>query len=232
MEPPLIEMADSWHAGWNRLYQDGGWGRYPAEDLIRFVATNFGRVPDRAALRILEIGCGPGPNLWYVAREGFGACGLDGSQVALDQARALLAADCLAAELDLGDATRLPYEANTFDAAFEIECYSALAFSDAKRAAQEAWRVLKPGGLFYSKTLARGTTGDGTGEAVAGECNTYRNIRSAALRRSFGIHRFTAEKDIGEIYRAFGDVGYEHASMTRGGRTSVVNQWQITCRKI
>jgi tRNA G46 methylase TrmB len=47
------------------------WGKYPPEHVIRFVARNFYRVPDRKYVHLLEVGCGPGANVWFMAREGF-----------------------------------------------------------------------------------------------------------------------------------------------------------------
>jgi len=52
---------------------------YPNVALIQFVAANYFSLPqeDRCQLKILEIGCGSGANLWMLAKEGFDAYGLD-----------------------------------------------------------------------------------------------------------------------------------------------------------
>lgn len=62
---------------------------YPNEALIQFVAANYFSLPqeDRCQLKILEIGCGSGANLWMLAKEGFDAYGLDSSEEALSLAR-------------------------------------------------------------------------------------------------------------------------------------------------
>ena len=73
-----------WNRGWDRLFRSKEWGKYPAIDVVRFVARHFYRAADRQRVRILEIGCGTGANLWYLAREGFDAVGLDGSEVAIE----------------------------------------------------------------------------------------------------------------------------------------------------
>jgi len=31
----------SWDKSWEKLYQNRGWGEYPNEELIKFVARNF-----------------------------------------------------------------------------------------------------------------------------------------------------------------------------------------------
>ena len=94
-----------WNPGWDDLFQNEEWGRYPPEELVRFVARNFFAAPQRSAVRFLEIGCGPGANLMFLAREGFTVDGLDGSSVALGRAASRLAEEGLSAELQKGDAT-------------------------------------------------------------------------------------------------------------------------------
>jgi len=58
---------------WEEVFRAQEWGKYPPEHVIRAVARNFYKAPDRKAVKILDIGSGPGANTWYVAREGFSA---------------------------------------------------------------------------------------------------------------------------------------------------------------
>src|SRR5438105_645758 len=81
------KIAPSWDPVWEDIFKSQPWGRYPGEDLIRFVARNFYKAPSRSSVRILEVGCGPGANLWYMAREGFSVFGIDGAPTALELAR-------------------------------------------------------------------------------------------------------------------------------------------------
>ena len=70
---------------WENIFASRGWGAYPPEELVRFIARNFRTVPDRSQVHVLEIGCGPGPNIWFLAREGYAAAGIDGSPTAIRQ---------------------------------------------------------------------------------------------------------------------------------------------------
>jgi SAM-dependent methyltransferase len=51
-----------------------------------------------------------------------------------------------------GNALSLPFEDNTFDAAFENDMFTHLS-KDAIRAAWEVWRVLKPRGIFAARDV-------------------------------------------------------------------------------
>ena len=70
-----------WDKGWDKIFSTQEWGKYPGEELIRFIARNFYAAPNRKDIRILEVGCGTGANLWFLAKEGFNAFGIDGSQI-------------------------------------------------------------------------------------------------------------------------------------------------------
>ena len=53
---------------WEEIFRSREWGKYPPEHLVRFIAGNFYGVPNRGAVGLLEIGCGPGANAWFMAR--------------------------------------------------------------------------------------------------------------------------------------------------------------------
>ncbi|MDP2859930.1 MAG: class I SAM-dependent methyltransferase, partial [Bacillota bacterium] len=75
---------------WETIFDSRGWGRYPAEDLIRFVAREAFTAKDRSALKALELGCGPGGNLWFLANEGIPFDAFEGSAAAVSRAVARL----------------------------------------------------------------------------------------------------------------------------------------------
>jgi ubiquinone/menaquinone biosynthesis C-methylase UbiE len=98
---------------------------------------------------ILEAGCGPG-----LALQGFAArakeglvVGIDASPIMVDQARKRNAAEILAGrvEIQLGDASRLPYPDASFDKVVAV--HVIYFWSDAVATLQELRRVLQPGGV-------------------------------------------------------------------------------------
>ena len=64
----------------------GAQRRYPNEWLIQFLASRYFRFSevDRKSIRVLEVGCGSGANLWVMAKEGFSTHGMDGSAKRLE----------------------------------------------------------------------------------------------------------------------------------------------------
>ena len=82
----------SWDNTWDKIFQDNEWAKYPAEDLIRFIAKNFYNAEIRKKIKILDIGCGTGCNLWFLAREGFQVFGIDGSKNAIARAIKIITA--------------------------------------------------------------------------------------------------------------------------------------------
>jgi len=160
---------------WDAVFEARAWGRWPAEEVVRTVAR-LGRGP----LTVLEVGCGPGAQLWYLAHEGHRAIGLDISRPGLDRARGRLAEEGLVARLVEGDACALPYPTAAFDLVVDVEAYAHLHEDGAAIAWAEAARVLRPGGHFLSIAFTSHTDGAGTGRAVGSR--TYTDIPTGPLR--------------------------------------------------
>jgi len=99
----------SWDPIWETVFKDHEWGKYPGENLIQFIARNFYK-KERKKVNLLEIGCGPGANIWFIAREGFHVTGIDGSETAIVKAKARLQKENLDAQLFIGDISNLPFE--------------------------------------------------------------------------------------------------------------------------
>src|SRR5207253_2900607 len=80
----------SWDPAWEAVFQSQEWGKYPPEYVIRWAARHFYKAPDRKAVRILDLGSGPGACAWYLSREGFSVEAIDGSATAIAKLQARL----------------------------------------------------------------------------------------------------------------------------------------------
>ncbi len=227
------ESPAGWDPVWEKVFSSQAWGKYPGEDLIRFVARNFYKAPDRKAVRILEVGSGPGANLWFVAREGFSAYGIEGSATAVAQSIKRLDDEVggWSGKIVQGDFNRLPFADAEFDAVIDIEAIYCNAFENSRRIIAGIRRVLKPRGLFYSRTFAQGCMGDGTGEPVGH--HAWKVAEGPLLGK--GYSRFSDADDIERLYgEGFTIEELELNSRTVGGHRSGhhVIEWSVTARKV
>ena len=154
---------------WQQIFSTRAWGKYPAEEFIRFLAGHYYQVPERHAVKVFEAGFGTGANLWYAAREGFTVCGLEGAQAGWELACARLDAEVPAwrehgADLRVGDLCRpLPWPDASFDVVLDSVAVTCNGFEEGCGIYRELHRVCRPGGRLYVRTPATGTWGEGTG---------------------------------------------------------------------
>ncbi|MBG9940493.1 class I SAM-dependent methyltransferase [Brevibacillus formosus] len=219
----------SWDPVWEEVFRQQAWGKYPGEDLIRFIARNFYNAKSRLEVKILEVGCGPGANLWYVAREGFTIYGVDGSKTAIEQAKTRLDSECpgWTGELVVGDINRLPFPDETFDAVIDSEALSCNTFENAALIYSEMARVTKRSGKFFSRTFAKGSWGDETGEKVG--YDTYLVGEGPLLGKGFA--RFTNYNDIPELIKHFTIQEIQLLSREYLQENKIVKEWVITGEK-
>ena len=82
----MTKKIEPFDAIWERLYQAGGRhrNRYPFDSVVQFVFRHRPKDVPVNEVRILEVGCGAGNNLWFAALEGFQVTGIDASETAID----------------------------------------------------------------------------------------------------------------------------------------------------
>jgi SAM-dependent methyltransferase len=210
---------------WEQVFRDRPWGKYPGEDLIRFIATNFYGVPDRKKIRLLEVGCASGANLWYMAREGFSVYGIEGSETAARHARDRLDAECpdWNGEVQKGDIVKLPFAEESFDAVIDVAAVCCNSFEDSTVIYAEMARVCKTSGHLFSRTLAQGCLGDGNGTPVGH--NAW--LASDGPLAGKGYCRYTALEEIPELVKPFRVAAVELLTRTIEDRRHEVREWII-----
>lgn len=102
--------------------------------------------------RILDLGCGTGQLTAEVGNSGAVAQGIDKALSMVEQARR----NFPGIRFDAADVTALPFSNGEFDAVFSNAVLHWVP--DARRAAAEISRVLKPGGRFIAEFGGRGNT--------------------------------------------------------------------------
>lgn len=220
-----------WDSVWEKIFASQSWGKYPGEELIRFVARNFYKNTDRSLVRFLEIGCGPGANLWYLAREGFSFVGVDGSESAIAIAAERLDAECPgwrnSGELYVADIASLKFDNETFDAVIDNECVCCNAYEASVDIYSDAARVLKKGGKIFVRTFATGTWGDGTGEC-AGH-NAW--FCSEGPLEGKGFARFTDQNELKSLLSGVNIISTELLTYTVNEQKNAIKEWVVVGEK-
>lgn len=220
----------TWDPVWERIYQSrSDWGRYPPEELVRFFARTYYQHADRSAVKVLDLGCGPGAGpSWFVAREGFDLYGIDASATAIERARSRFEAERLKGDFCTGNLAALPYPDQNFDCVIDIGCLQCNTEPELIPLISEIRRVLKPGGKHFSLTSATGTWGEGIGKPI--DANTFYDIPEGPFA-GMGKNRFSTRDDMARYYADFDEVELNHSIRSVGGTSHEVRNWILTCRK-
>jgi cyclopropane fatty-acyl-phospholipid synthase-like methyltransferase len=117
--------------------------KYPDSCVVSYVFRNF-NVDEHE--KILDLGCGAGRHLRFLAREGFDAHGIDFSESGIDHAKAQLECEGLNVTCQVATCDKIPYEDNYFDGCLAIGSIYYCTTDMIKKAADEIFRVLKLGG--------------------------------------------------------------------------------------
>ena len=133
----------------NEVYDKIAPGRYNFRYYSRFLKELEPLVARWQQGRLLNLGCGHGPD-FLPFKDHFELYGLDFSSVMLELARKHLLKFKVEANLVQGDISRLPFVNETFDWAISVATYHHLESPEARtRAFTEVARVLKPGGEAF-----------------------------------------------------------------------------------
>jgi len=147
---------------WNNIYKKEGtdYSYYnivePHKDMPK-VAELFRK---NGVKRVLDLGCGAGRNLVYLARNGFEMYGLDIAPEGLKIIRESLDKEGLNSELRMGDVYgRLPYPDGFFDAVISVQVLQHNTEEMIKSSIGEILRVLRPGGMVFVTLSGRFSQG-------------------------------------------------------------------------
>jgi len=209
-------------ATWEEIFSARTWGRYPAEDLVRFVARRFFGARDRAAVRILDLGCGGGANAWFLAREGFTVTAVDGSAAAVDQTRRWLQENGCAADVSVADFLDLQFPPSSFDAIVDCASIQHNPWPDIVVIHRQVFRMLKPGGWFWGAMLNRDSSQAQNAEpSKAAEIDGY---TTGSNDRGVFVHLFSRD-EVETLLEPYSQALIDHIDRTDGGGTTRVAQF-------
>lgn len=202
------ETSKAWY---ERSYRHGGWTaqrRYPNEELLRFFGRCYFVLPRnrRRRIRVLEVGCGSGANLWMIGREGFEAHGIDLSPEAIKLCATMLKnSEGGAATLKVADMTAIPYPNGYFDVIVDVFSSYCLDNRGHARFLDEVARLLRPGGRFFTYTPSKASDAfKNPRPSKKLDRSTLDGIRrkTSPFSGNFYPFRFTTGKELGNALRA------------------------------
>ncbi len=182
---------------WEEKYSSGHAERYPWDCIVTFVFRHYPRDKDRSDIRILEVGCGAGSNMWFAAREGFSVSGLDGSASAIEFIKTRFKQDGLEGDFRVGDFTKLPFPENSFDLVIDRGSITCCGLTAGKQAVSEIWRVMKADGYFHANPYSQKSTSFLAGER--GEDGLIINIFGGSLT-GVGQICFYSRRELNEMF--------------------------------
>lgn len=133
---------------WDQIFRrEGRVFDNPHEDMPRLIP--YFRA--RGAKRILDLGCGSGRHIVFLAKHDFEVHGVDVSPVGIELAKRWMEDEGLAASLIIGDIyNKLPYADACFDAVISVQVIHHNTAENIRRLIAEIWRLLQPAGLFFA----------------------------------------------------------------------------------
>ena len=213
---------------WEEIFKSQSWGKYPSEDVIRYVATRFRHTEDRRKIRVLDLGCGGGAHTWFLAREGFDTYAIDGSESGIKQAKQLLDRDGLTAHFRVGDFTDLDYPEEYFDAIIDSTAIQHNSTRDIQNIHRQIMSLLKPGGSFFGSMINTLTSGWDDAEKL--EENTYKNFKSGPIQKDLLVHFFT-ESEVYELMSNYEEINLERTTRTVNNGADQWGHFIVTGRK-
>lgn len=109
---------------------------------------------------VLDVGCGTGENVLYLAEHGYAAAGVDGAPTAIKKARAKAKRRGLNASFEVGDALNLPTPERAYDTVIDSGLFHVFSDDERPRFRESLGRVLRRGGTYFLMCFSDRQPGD------------------------------------------------------------------------
>lgn len=195
---------------WDELYKKGVYqGRYPTEDLIRFIEKKFPNRKTRKHIKILDWGMGTGRHVHYLAKEGFLTYGVEISNSGVKLTQAWLKKAGFEAKLHTIDGVNTPYPSCFFDAIIDCAAIQHNEINQIKKIISEIYRILKPDGCVFSFCKSKQDFLFRKGKKIEKDTYYIKDFTEAPT-----IIHFFDEKEIKSLWNNFKNVEVEYTERT------------------
>jgi len=143
---------------WDKIFKEQGKVFLKPQEGISKIVNLFKK---KGVQRILDLGCGSGRHIVYLARRGFKVYGIDVAPKGIKITRGWLRQEKLKARLKIGDIyKKLPYTDNFFDALISTRVLHHNKISNIRKLIKEIERVLRPDGFIFITVRKKGSIKD------------------------------------------------------------------------
>jgi tellurite methyltransferase len=211
-------------AGWEKLWQDPKtaqrWRELPPVPEV-VVMADLLEIADR--WRVLDVGCGVGRHVVYLAARGFEVTGTDNSPEAIRVCTQNLAETGLSAKLVETDMTQLPTNGHSFDGAIATYAIHHATRATLQQVIGLITQRLKPSGFFVWVTPSLGHCFCGQGEEI--EPGTW-----VSPEHDSGLpHHYCSEAEIRELLADYDIELLQEYMLEEDGKT--YRHWRVLARK-
>lgn len=188
-------------AEWNHILRRK---EYDPEKPDGIVVNLTSILEKRKGKRLLDLGCGAGRHVVYMAKRGFESLGADISKTGIELTKQKLKNRKLEAEIIKCDMKTLPYIISCFDAVVCVRTIYHQKLKEIQETISEIHRVLKRKGLFLADFHSRRSSKYGKGIKV--EENTF--VQENGPEKGV-LHHFVDENEMRGLLRSFKIVDIE-----------------------
>ncbi len=179
----------------------------------------------RKALKVLDLGCGAGRHVVYMASQTFETYGVDTSETGLKRTKERLKAHGLEASLVRCDMKLPPFISSCFDVVICLNTIYHQRFMEIQQTMSEVHRILKNKGLFLVNFHSRRSHRYGKGIKV--EENTFMDKNGP---EKGVLHHFVDEDELKQLFRKFRIVKKRlNERMVKGYLRS---RWEVLAEKL
>ncbi|MCI5602040.1 MAG: class I SAM-dependent methyltransferase [Clostridiales bacterium] len=223
---------------WKKLHEESRYRpKYPSENVVQYVFRNFER---NGKTKVLDLGCGAGRHIVFMANENIVPYGVDFSSEGVNYTKERLheiGKDDYMDNIQVGDLTNIPFEDDMFDG---IICYGALyylTYKDSMIAVSEMKRVLKKniGKIFLLVRTTEDYRCNKDNVLETDEENTYiinqsSNEKCAYSENGMVMHFFT-RAEVEELFKDFQNLQIDKIVETHDNGKYCDSNYIITATK-
>jgi len=205
---------------WNQILHEKWYSKEePDENVI-----NFTKLLKKKRLRILDLGCGAGRHVIYMAKQRFETHGIDISETGLRLTKNRLEQQMLKGHLIKCDMKMLPYTNSCFDAIICLHTIYHQKPKEITKTISEIHRILRKNGLLLVNFLSKRTYSYGKGQKIGKD--TF--IEQEGVEKGV-LHYFADKEEIEHLFAAFKTVNLELYEMKVEGKLR--SRWIVTAAK-